>query len=115
MTRAEAVVRAIEGEDLLTTYEPTVKYIVALYTWHGCIHMAKTTRRTYRTSTGEDPYTPELRRHGYAVVEQWRKECESVGNPWVKFGVSLARRLEHGRGNRPVDDWVPRDSPYWEE
>jgi hypothetical protein len=113
--RGEAVVRAIESEDLLTAYEAVVKYIVALYTWHGCIHIAKATRRTHRTATGEDPYTPELRRQGYALVQQWWKEAESVGNPWVKFGVSLARRLEQGRGHQPVDNWVPRDSPYWKE
>src|SRR5687767_2012556 len=35
--RATAVIRAIDGEDLLSAYEATVKYIVALYTWHGCI------------------------------------------------------------------------------
>ena len=113
--RADAVVRAIDSESLLTGYEPAVKYVVALYTWHGCIHMAKATRRTHRTPTGEDAYTPELRQHGYALIQQWWRECDSVGNPWVKFGVTVARLLELGRGNQPVDDWVPRDSPYWQE
>jgi hypothetical protein len=111
--RAEAVVRAIDDEGLLPGYDRIVKYVVALFTWHGCIHMAKVTRRTHRTATGEDPYTPELRRQGYAIAAQWWRETESVGNPWVKFGVTVARALEHGRGNQPVNDWVPPDSPYW--
>src|SRR5437867_5331668 len=34
--RAQAVVHAIEAEGLLAGYEPTVKYMMALFTWHGC-------------------------------------------------------------------------------
>ncbi len=110
--RAEAVVRAIDAEGLLP-YEAALKYVTALFTWHGCIHMAKATRRMYRTPTGEEAYSVELRRQGYAVILQWWTEAETRGNQWVRFGVSVARLFEHGRGNRPVEDWIPPDSPYW--
>lgn len=110
--RAEAVVRTIDVEGLLP-YEAALKYVMALFTWHGCIHMAKATRRTHLTPTGEEPYTLELRRQGYALILQWWTEAETRGNPWVRFGVSVARLLEHRRGNRPVEDWIPPDSPYW--
>jgi hypothetical protein len=111
--RAEATVRAIEAEGILAGHSAIVKYVVALFTWHGCIHMAKATRRAYRTAKGEEDYNLDLRWHAYDIIRQWWAETETLGNPWVKFGVGVARLVEQGRGNQPVEDWVPADSPYW--
>lgn len=89
-------------------------YTVALYTWHGCINMAKVLRRTYVIPEGEAPYTPELRWYGYNQLQRtWRNE-DARGNPWIRYGVSLARLLEKKRGNPLVENWVPGDSPYWD-
>jgi hypothetical protein len=89
-------------------------YIVALYTWHGCINMAKLLRRTYVIPDGEAPYTPEMRLYGYNQLQRaWRNE-DARDNPWVRYGVSLARLLEKKRGNPLIENWVPSDSPYWD-
>jgi hypothetical protein len=89
-------------------------YAVALYTWHGCINMAKLLRRTYVIPNGEAPYTPEMRWRGYNQLQRtWHIE-DTRGNPWIRYGVSLARLLEKKRGNPLVENWVPRDSPYWD-
>jgi hypothetical protein len=94
--------------------------VVSLYAWHGCIHMAKVLRRTANSPGGPEPYTPEMRRYGYAHVQQeWVRE-ESLGNPWVRYGVTLARLMEKGRkgdqfATEVIEAWVPAGSPYWEE
>lgn len=65
------------------------------------------------TATGEAPYTHNQRMDGYRSLErQWLDE-DANGNPWVKYGVSLALLLKRNRKEIPIDDWVPRDSPYW--
>jgi hypothetical protein len=112
--RAEALVTRIQAAGLLG-HSIAVNYAITLFIWHGCIHMAKTLRPTYRTPTGEAPYSLEIRRHGYRIIERSWREAEAEGNPFVRFGVTLARGLEVGRGNRIIDAWVPRGSPYWEE
>lgn len=87
----------------------------AFYTWYGCISMAKLTR-----PEGSDrvQYTTEMRFDGYDYIKSEWEEAEKIGNPWIKFGASLAKRLEEKRKkNDPnkviVDDWIPKDSPYW--
>lgn len=112
--RAEALVARIRADGLLP-HSIAVNYAITLFTWHGCIHMAKTLRPTYRTPTGEAPYSLEIRQHGYAAIDHWWREAEAGGNPFVRYGLTLARALEQGRANRIIDDWVPRESPYWEE
>lgn len=98
----------------LWAYLPEQIYVIALYAWHGCINMAKITRRTYVTGNGEAPYPTEVRISGYRSIRRcWTEEVRK-GNPWVRYGVSVARALENGRGNELIDDWVPRNSPYWE-
>jgi len=93
-------------------------YVVALYSWHGCINMAKLLRKTYVVPGGEASYTREMRVQGY----NWLRECwckeEAKANPWVRYGVSLARLWEKNRKMHEfekliVEDWVPADSPYW--
>lgn len=88
----------------------------AFYTWYGCLSMAKLTR-----VMGSDKvfYTAEMRENGYAHLEKEWKEEERLGNPWIKFGVSLAKLLEEKRKKADhikviMDDWIPADSPYWE-
>ncbi len=112
--RAEALVARIHADGLVP-HPIAVNYAITLFTWHGCIHMAKALRPTYRTPTGEAPYSLEIRQHGYQIIERSWREAEAGGNPFVRYGVTLARGLEVGRRNRIIDDWVPRESPYWEE
>lgn len=110
--RAVELIKAIRDRRLLSI-EVQESYAVALYTWHGCINMAKLLRRTYVVPGGEAPYTLEMRLQGHNWLQEcWRRE-EAKGNPWVRYGVSLARLLEKERGNPIVENWVPRDSSYW--
>lgn len=100
-------------EQNLLPFGRSESYVVALYIWHGCICMAKNLRKTYVVGRGrEAPYTIEQRQRGYEYIRQcWQNE-EAIDNPWVKYGVSLARIFEKGE---KVDDWVPKDSPYWDD
>jgi hypothetical protein len=90
--------------------------IVSLYAWHGCIHMAKTLRAADVRST---QYTLPMRYDGHEHIKgEWTRE-EAMRNPWVRYGVSLARHFEMGRKKENFasmihEDWVPQDSPYWE-
>lgn len=91
--------------------------LVSLYAWHGCIHMGKLLRRVYNVLGGQALYTPEMRRDGYARIRgEWTRD-EAKGNKWVRYGVSLARPMEQSRKKQDFEvheDWIPRDSPYWE-
>ena len=76
--------------------------------------MAKLLRRTYVVPGGEAPYTLEMRLQGHNWLQEcWRRE-EPNGNPWIRYGVSLARLLEKERDNPIIEDWVPKDSCYWD-
>lgn len=111
---AERGIRLVEviPDQRLLSIEAQESYAVALYTWHGCINMAKLLRRTYVTLDGEAPYTIEMRLEGYNQLQDcWRNE-NARDNHWVRYGVSLARLLEKKRGNPIVENWVPKDSPY---
>ena len=118
LEKAKRLVGAIQEQDLLQ-FTPSEIYIVVLFTWHGCIHMAKCLRPTYvLPGGGEAPYTIEDRWRGYDMIQKcWRVE-EDRGNPWVRYGVSLAGAWEIKRGKQPnkdlIEDWVPKDSPYWD-
>lgn len=87
----------------------------AFYTWYGCLSMAKLTR-----PEGSDhiQYTPEMRSEGYEDLRSEWEETEKIGNPWIKFGVTIAKPLEEKRkkinnAKIIVDNWIPQDSPYW--
>lgn len=116
--RARRLLQVIQEENLLR-FSPSGIYVVALYTWHGCICMAKCLRPTYVLPVGgEAPYTIDKRREGYDIIrESWRRE-ENRGNLWVRYGVSLARAWEIKNGKQPnknlIEHWVPKDSPYWD-
>lgn len=116
--RARKLVDAIHGAGLLSG-GPQESYVTALYTWHGCINMAKLLRPTHNAPGGQAPIQTRERVQGYA----WLRECwtqeTAKGNPWVRYGVSLARPLEMNRKKHKfaqmvIEDWVPRDSPYWD-
>jgi hypothetical protein len=83
---------------------------ISLFIWHGCICMAKTTRIS--DSAGQ-LYNNGIRTRDYNSLKQEWEEEERRGNPWVKYGVSLARLLSKKRENKIIDDWIPPDSPYW--
>jgi len=110
---SQRLIEAIQSQGLLP-HAPVESLVVAFYTWHGCINMAKCLRKTYVVPGGEVPYSIQQRWQGYNEVQTcWQAE-DSRGNPWVRYGVSLARLLGRKRGNIVVEDWVPRDSPYWQ-
>lgn len=93
--------------------------VVSLYAWHGCIHMGKLLRCVHIIPGGQALYTPQMRRDGYAHIrEDWERD-ETQGNPWVRYGVSLTRPMEQSRKKQDFDfevheNWIPKDSPYWE-
>lgn len=116
--RAGVLVDAIVGADLLCHCLPPQYYIAALYAWHGCINMAKLLRPNYVVAGGQEAYSDQQRSEGYAWLRDcWTQET-AKGNPWVRYGVSLARPLELERkkdefAKMVIEDWVPSDSPYW--
>jgi hypothetical protein len=108
VSRCEALTREIRNKKLLQGDDAST-FVAALLTWLGCISMAKTLRAVDSAGT---VYTDALRRQGYQQLEA---EWSGTGGEWIRYGATLARALERGRGNRDLpDDWVPRDSPYWE-
>jgi hypothetical protein len=99
--------------EALVNYFPSATYCAALFSWHGCIGMAKTTRPVYMTQRGVAPFTLQQRLDGYSYMEKcWTSEL-SIGNPWTKYGVTLARSFSLNRGDSMIDDWVDLGSPYW--
>lgn len=107
------LVEVIQNQRLLS-FGIKESYAVALYTWHGCINMAKLLRRAYFTPGGEELYTVEMRLRGYNQLQECCYNEEVRGNPWVRYGISLAKLLEKKRGNPVVENWVPKDSHYWD-
>jgi len=89
---------------------PLTQLAVAFCVWHGCINMAKSLR--YETSD-HTVYTEDVRTSDYEDLRKLWTDEDARGNPWIRYGVSLARDFEMGRGNTPIDDEVPKDSPYW--
>jgi hypothetical protein len=118
--RAVALLGAIAAAGL-ELVEPVQTYVCALYAWHGCINMAKLLRPTFNDPTapgGQGGYTAEMRTEGYTVLQDCWVQESARGNPWVVFGVSLARQLEKNRkggkfAQMVIEDWVAPDSPYW--
>ena len=77
--------------------------------WNG-----KATRAAGYMMKGQPTqYTLELRKRGHEAIEACARAEQERGNPWVRFGISIARRFEQARGNTPVDGWVPAESAYW--
>lgn len=118
--RVRNLVRANRSNGRLNFTDPE-NLVVALFTWHGCISMAKSLRPDHRahTSTGLAPYTLEMRWAEYNLIREcWTGE-EARGNLWVRYGVSIARLMEQRRkkdefASKVIENWVPQDSPYWE-
>jgi hypothetical protein len=99
----------------LLRHDDRTNLVAALFAWLGCIGMAKTLREV--DSQGQ-LYSDDIRRRDYATIErQWGAK----GGAWVRYGVTVARKLERERIERGgthrdlIDNWVPRDSPYWDE
>jgi hypothetical protein len=115
--RAVTLADAIAGAGLQSG-DPLQSYVCALYVWHGCINMAKLLRPTFNAPGGQGAYTDGMRTNGYAwLLDCWAQEM-ARGNPWVLYGVSLARLFEENRkgdtfAQMVIEDWVPPDSPYW--
>ncbi len=121
----KGLIRSLSQEELIQKAENLVRCLrikgisigvveavtIALFTWHGCICMAKATRVVDAIGT---QYTQEMRERDYESLKNDWEEEQSRNNPWVKYGASLARSLEKKRGNSPVEDWIPKDSPYWQ-
>lgn len=117
--RAGTLVDAIAKAGLLPYCSPQQRYIAALYAWHGCINMAKLLRPSYNVAGGQEVYSDQQRIKDY----DWLRGCwtqETVKrNPWVRYGVYLARQLELNRkkdefAQMVIEVWVPSDSPYWD-
>ncbi len=92
----------------LLPHDDATNLVAALFTWVGCLRMAKSLRVEDSART---PYTDDIRRREYATLAAlWG----GGGGPWIRYGATLAHPFEAvGRGNPVVDAWVPPDSPYW--
>lgn len=120
---AQVVQRVVNLADILKETLPfsaDENLVVSMYTWHGCMYMAKLLRRVHNVpGGGQDSYTLKMRQEGYAHIQQQWVQSEEEGNVWVRYGVSLARPMEQGRKKQNFDlevheNWIPKDSPYWE-
>ena len=109
----------VQHQSAMISFGPPASYIAVLYTWHGCILMAKLLRPN---AVGADRRLIDIsmasRQSGYVGLQKIWEDEQSRGNPWVHFGVALARRFEQQRKESDfrrmvIEDWVPRDSPYW--
>jgi hypothetical protein len=114
--RIENLASALKG---MLPFSDDQNLVVSLYAWHGCIRMAKLLRCVYNIPEGQALYTPQMRRDEYAQIRAEWTQNEAQGNPWVRYGVSLARPMEQGRKKQDFDfeaheNWIPKDSPYWE-
>lgn len=91
------------------------RLLQALCTWFGAIGMMKCTRTHYNSNApgGKTAYTQEERWLGFYMVQLAWKQALAAGNPWVRFGVSIGNALAKSRGDKIVDRWVPKSSPYW--
>lgn len=110
--RAACVAEKVQA-DVGLGYDRNTSFVVSLFTWHGCISMAKLLRGTYVTPQGVEQYTEADRLAGYQMLKSEWEGAEAEGNPWVRYGVSLASLLATKRGDLIVENWVPSDSPYW--
>lgn len=109
MARAKNLAQKIEENNLLKL-QPVESVAIALYLWHGCLCMAKNTR--VEDSQGTQ-YNLVMRNRDYIKLRNEWESAERMQNPWIKRGVSVAKLFSEGRKDSIVNDWVPKDSPYW--
>ena len=113
------LVKVTEPLRAILPFSDIQNLVVTVYAWHGCIQMGKLLRCTYVAPQGLQLYSLQMRRGGYAHLEQEWTRHQTEGNPWVRYGVSLARLMEQGRKGTEFDfevheNWIKKDSPYWE-
>lgn len=113
--RAKALVEFLQARNLIPSPGFADMYVAALYAWDGCLNMAKLLRNTYVIPGGDEvPYKLQQRLDGHKFILSCALPEEPRGY-WVRFGMSLAKPFEKGRGKADKeihDEWVPRDSPY---
>lgn len=114
LSRAEKLIKKLQTKNLLNIGAADA-IALAFFTWHGCLYMAKATR--LEDSRG-NLYTSQMRIDAYSQLKLMWEDEEKKGNPWIKYGVSLAKSLEEKRKRQNplkqiIDNWVPLDSPYW--
>lgn len=108
--RAEKLAKCLRTKGINADLLKTVT--IALFTWHGCICMGKATRIVDSMGT---LYNHDMRIRDYTSLKNdWEEEERLRNNLWVKYGVTLTRSLEKKRSNLPVEDWIEKDSPYWQ-
>lgn len=100
------------SENKLLELDPVESVAIALYLWHGCLCMAKTTR--VEDSQGTQ-YNQAMRDRDYLKLKNEWESAERIQNPWVKRGVSVAKSLSEERNNQIITDWITEDSPYWDK
>lgn len=113
--RGISLLRNLENQHLLP-YKPIENYVISLYIYHGYFCISKMTRVFYNTPSGKIDYTDEVRIKLYANLQKlWETEEVGRGNPWVRYGVTIAKPFdEKNRKNEDIiNNWIPRDSPYW--
>ena len=77
----------------------------SLFMWHGCLNIDKECR--LKDAHGIEP--PNRMQVHYWLVNQ------SNSNPWIRKGFTSAKSFRPEQGMDKTYDWIPKDSPYWEE
>lgn len=116
--RADNLIRELDVEELLPNLNKKTQFAIALSIWYGCICMSKLLRQE---DAGNNEISNEVREFEYERLKgEWEFE-QSRGNPWVRYGVTLAKDFEIPRATREnrafYDEWVvgvDPNSPYLE-
>lgn len=77
----------------------------SLFMWHGCLNIDKECR--LKDAHGIEPPN-RMQVHDWLVNQ-------SNSNPWIRKGFTSAKSFRPEQGMDKTYDWIPKDSPYWEE
>jgi predicted RND superfamily exporter protein len=77
----------------------------SLFIWHGCLNIDKESR-------SKDVHGAEQLNR--IQVHEWLVN-QSNSNPWIRKGFTSAKLFRPEQRMDKDYDWIPKDSPYWEE
>jgi hypothetical protein len=77
----------------------------SLFMWHGCLNIDKECR--LKDAHGIEPPN-RMQVHDWLVNQ-------SNSNPWIRKGFTSAKSFRPEQRMDKTYDWIPKDSPYWEE
>jgi hypothetical protein len=92
----------VDMYDIFTCAQLEEATAKSLFMWYGCLAISKETRE--RDAHGIEPLARKTN-HDFLVLE-------SNSNHWIRRGFTSARYFRSDQVK--VNDWIPRDSPYWD-